>query len=99
MQKRLECTIVGRVQLVTFRDFARRKARRLGVVGTVRNMPDGTVSVCAEGEDEVLHKFLIQLRKGPILSRVDDIKLSWKDATSEFKDFKIVYADGFWDRI
>ena len=38
--KQIECVIIGRVQLVMFRDFARRKARKLGIAGTVENLPD-----------------------------------------------------------
>ncbi|MET0768935.1 MAG: acylphosphatase [Solirubrobacteraceae bacterium] len=40
----------GRVQGVWFRDSTRREAARLGVAGSARNLPDGTVEVVAEGE-------------------------------------------------
>src|SRR3712207_750257 len=47
---RIEATVHGRVQGVNFRNFTAREARRLGVSGTVRNLPDGeTVAVVAEG--------------------------------------------------
>ncbi len=91
MQERLEAKITGRVQMVMFRDFSQRKARRLGLVGTVQNMPNGSVSVVAEGKREDLEKFLVLLHKGSILSRVENVNVVWGVATGEFTDFKIVF--------
>ena len=58
MRRRLECEISGRVQLVMYRDFAQRHARKLGLSGAARNLPDGRVGVVAEGEEEVLQQYL-----------------------------------------
>ena len=91
MVKRLKCRIRGRVQMVMFRDFVARKARRLGLVGTVQNIADGSVCVIAEGEEEKLEHFFILLNKGPLLSRVDNVEISWEKATNEFLKFNIVY--------
>lgn len=76
MQKRLEAKVTGRVQGMMYRDFAQRKARGLGLVGTVRNLPDGSVSVIAEGEDASLQKFIILLRTGPIFAKVDNVTVN-----------------------
>lgn len=92
MQKRLECTVFGRVQFVMFRDFAQRKGTSCGVVGTVRNLPDGSVSVIAEGEEDRLQKFLALLHRGSILSRVERVEESWGDTTGEFTRFTILYT-------
>ena len=89
--KQIECVITGRVQLVMFRDFAQRKARKLGVVGSVENLPDGSVKVLAQGSEENLLKFIFYLKKGPILAKVQDISVSWTEAGEFFQDFKIVY--------
>ncbi len=91
MQKRLECRVSGRVQLVMFRDFTQRKAFGLGLVGTVKNNPDGSVSVVAEGDEEALKKFLVLVHKGSILSRVDDVSEKWSESLGEYKNFAILY--------
>ena len=41
----LEASVGGLVQGVFFRAFVARRARELGLVGYVRNLPDGTVEV------------------------------------------------------
>lgn len=91
MQKRLECTVYGRVQLVMFRDFTTRKARKLGLVGTVKNNPDGTVSIVAEGDEGVLQKLLTLIHEGSVLSRVDRVEETWKNYLGEYKTFAILY--------
>ena len=85
--KQIECVITGRVQLVMFRDFAQRKARKLGVVGSVENLPDGSVKVLAQGSEENLLKFISYLKKGPILAKVQDISVSWTEAGEFFQNF------------
>jgi acylphosphatase len=55
----------GRVQGVSFRWWARRRAADLGLRGTVRNRPDGTVEVHAAGELETLEAFAAELKVGP----------------------------------
>ena len=90
MIKRLKCQITGRVQMVMFRDFTTRKAHRLGLVGTVQNVKDGSVEMIAEGEEEKLKQLLVLLNKGPLLSRVDNVKSFWEEATGEFSEFNII---------
>jgi acylphosphatase len=65
-------------------------------MGTVENLPDGSVKVIAQGEEEILNRFLEKLKRGPLLSKVEDIKIDWSDNIGIFKDFKIVYH-GFLD--
>ncbi|MFC1775634.1 acylphosphatase [Patescibacteria group bacterium] len=88
-QKRLECKITGRVQLVMFRDFTNRSAQKLGLTGIVKNMPDGSVYVLAEGEESALFELIDKLKGGPIFARVDNVEERWLPATGEFKNFSI----------
>lgn len=77
--------------MVMYRDFAQRKARRLGIVGTVQNMKDGSVAVVAEGEEEILKKFIALLRKGSVFAKVERVEIKWMEAMGEFHDFRIIF--------
>lgn len=91
MQKRLECNVSGRVQMVMFRDFVTRNARKLGLVGTVQNNPDGSVFAVAEGEEAKLRELLTVIREGSLLSRVDNVTEKWSDRLGGYKNFDILY--------
>ncbi|MDP3735665.1 MAG: acylphosphatase [bacterium] len=90
-QKEILCRITGRVQMVMYRDFAKRNARRLHLVGTVQNMPDGSVRVEAEGREEDLRAFIEILKKGPLLSSVEHVAVAWNEPQGNYSDFRIVY--------
>jgi acylphosphatase len=62
--------IGGRVQGVGFRFFAQRTASRLGLLGWVRNLPDGGVESEAQGDPNSLSAFESALRQGPSGARV-----------------------------
>src|ERR1051325_6018519 len=91
MNKRIECSITGRVQMVMYRDFTTRSARPLGITGKVRNMDDGSVLVVAEGEEEKLNILIAKLKEGSLFSRVLHVEVKWKNATGEFASFDIEY--------
>ena len=91
MLRQIECVISGRVQGMMYRDFSRRKARGLGLVGTVENLPDGTVKVVAQGDESDLRIFIEHLKRGSMFSRVDAVDEKWSDAPQAFSDFQIVY--------
>jgi acylphosphatase len=86
---RLIATVLGTVQGVGYRYYAEREANRLGLAGYVRNKPDGSVEVVAEGDENVLKGFISLLRTGPSSSEVTDIKFSLVPATGEYYDFSV----------
>lgn len=55
----------GRVQGVSFRWFTLRLARRLGLAGRVRNLPDGGVEIEVAGEQAQVEDFKAAVRQGP----------------------------------
>jgi acylphosphatase len=77
--------------MVMYRDFAERKASRLGIVGTVRNVDDGTVEVIAEGPRDVLTAYIEKLKKGSLLSHVTAVEVEWRESMGAFKDFTILF--------
>lgn len=87
--KQLHAIIEGRVQGVGFREFVCQEARRLGLLGWVRNQSDGTLEVVAEGEDVALSHLVNLLEKGPALSRVEEVRSKYIRPSGEFTGFFI----------
>ncbi len=77
--------------MVLFRDFTRRAALSLNLAGFVRNEDDGSVAVVAEGPEDALRALIGELKKGSLLSRVDDIEVKWGEPAGEFREFEIRY--------
>ena len=82
----------GRVQRVGYRAFTRRTARKLGVVGWVKNLADGTVELVAQGPPDALKEFRRCLMKGPLGARVTEIREEPVSPSSERTEFEITYA-------
>ncbi len=66
--------ISGRVQGVGFRYYAQKKAVELGILGFVRNRPDGSVYIEAEGSSEALETFTYWCEEGPAWARVSRVE-------------------------
>jgi acylphosphatase len=62
---RVRAVVSGRVQGVWYRESCRQVAERLGVGGWVRNSPDGTVEIEAEGDRDAVDGLLRWAHVGP----------------------------------
>lgn len=69
----IHCYVSGQVQGVFFRSATRDVARRLGLSGWVRNLPDGRVEVMASGSESQLATLREWLRQGPPAAHVSDV--------------------------
>jgi len=74
---------------VFFRREISYLARRLGVTGWTRNLPDGSVEVIAEGDKEAIDKLIQFCRVGPAGARVRNVTVEWQDFKGEFRGFRI----------
>ena len=63
----------------------------LGVRGWVRNLPDGSVELVAEGADVAIKDFLRWGHHGPSFAKVIAVELSDKEPVGESQGFQIVY--------
>ena len=88
--KHLDIRVRGRVQGVYFRETTRREADRLGVTGTVRNEPDGSVAIEAEGSEERLDRFVEWCREGPPRAKVDSLDATEGDLRG-YDDFRVTF--------
>ena len=81
--------VSGRVQGVGFRYFTQDIARREGLTGLVRNLPDGRVEVIAEGDDTAVDRLETALRQGPPGARVEEVDVEEAPPTGRVSGFRI----------
>ena len=79
----------GRVQGVGFRWFVEREAHILKIAGWVRNNPNSTVEVLAQGTREQLAGLHSRLREGPRAARVDEVEVKEADPIHGVTSFQI----------
>lgn len=80
--RRYHIQVTGRVQGVGFRFFTQRAARNRRVSGWVRNRGDGSVEAEAQGTDAAVEAFLGDLREGPPMGFVREVK-TWDESVVE----------------
>lgn len=76
---RRRAVVDGRVQAVGFRWATEAEARRLGLAGFVRNLPDGSVEVEAEGQEAAVADLVAWLHSGPpsaVVRKVEVVEIS-----------------------
>jgi acylphosphatase len=89
--QQLTIIVHGRVQGVFYRDSTMRKARELGLVGTVRNLPDGTVQIEAQGPVAALEGLIRWAREGPRAAVVSDLHIDYGTPVPGHSDFIVTY--------
>ncbi len=86
----LHLIIHGKVQGVFYRAETKDVACSLGLTGWVRNRPDGSVEVLAQGQKEKLDQILAWCKKGPSTARVERVEEEWSEGDELLKRFDIV---------
>jgi len=87
--KRVKMSIIGDVQGVFFRHFAKKEADKLELTGWCRNESDGSVFAVVEGEDKNVDKFVRWARDGSELATVENIEVTDEKYTGLEKEFEI----------
>jgi acylphosphatase len=85
MKRHYNIIVSGRVQGVFYRASTKQMADLLGVKGFVLNLSDGTVYIEAEGEEEVLVKFIQWCHHGPDRAEVTHVTVN----EGELKGFEV----------
>jgi acylphosphatase len=91
MKKRVHVFYSGRVQGVGFRMTVEETAHTLGVVGWVKNLRGGRVELVAESDEAMLEQFLDAIRNGPMKNFINQVEVSWSNASETFNEFEIRY--------
>ena len=88
--KAFHAVVYGRVQGVNYRRFTQRQAIQLGLQGYVRNLPDGSVEVHAEGERTQLEQLVGILQTGPPGAMVEALQTAWLEFTGKYQNFSVI---------
>ena len=76
MIKQIEITVTGKVQGVFFRESTKGEASKMGIVGTVKNLPNGNqVFIIAQGEEEKLAQLIGWCHQGPPAAVVEKVEV------------------------
>ena len=87
--RRVRAIVSGRVQGVSYRASTVDEARRLGLVGWVRNQHDGTVELEAEGPADKIDALLAWCKSGPPAARVERVAIEELAATGADRAFAV----------
>lgn len=86
---RARLVIRGKVQRVFFRACAAEEGKRLRLLGWVRNRPDGSVELVAQGARESVDALIAWCRVGPPRARVDAVEVFWEESLEDFTSFSV----------
>lgn len=90
IQRRIR--VEGRVQGVYFRASTAEFASGRELQGYVRNLPDGSVEIVAQGAREVVDDLLAWAEHGPPAARVDRVEVSESNEALTAPGFSVRYG-------
>ena len=86
----LHVIFLGQVQGVGFRWKVCALAERYQLSGSVQNLDDGSVEVYAAGSKKKLEKFLQETQTLSGAVRIDSMRATFSEVTTEYEDFRIL---------
>lgn len=89
--KQVHLIISGRVQGVLFRSNTKNQADKLEITGWVKNLPNGSVEITAQGKRETLDNLISWCKAGPLFAKVEKLKVKWQKPSDFFQTFEIIY--------
>ncbi|HEY9762324.1 MAG TPA: acylphosphatase [Trichocoleus sp.] len=89
LMKSIRVIVHGTVQGVGFRYYTQQEALRLGVTGYVRNLPNNTVEIVAEGSESQVDALLAWPYQGPSAAHVTQVEVFEQTVTGNFSTFSV----------
>jgi acylphosphatase len=86
---RANVIVKGIVQEVCFRHYTQQTAILHNVAGWVRNLPNGNVEGCFEGEEDNVRALIELCRRGPDHAHVEEVTVETSSFQGEFKGFNV----------
>lgn len=87
--KRVRILVLGEVQGVGFRFFTQHAAQQQGLTGFVKNCPDGSVVLEAQGPETAVEELVRVLEQGPRLAQVERVQVTPLEVRPGEAEFKI----------
>jgi acylphosphatase len=81
--------VMGDVQGVNFRYFARKKAKELNLTGWAKNEHDGSVTILAQGTEEALKEIVAWSGEGSPMATVKKVTAEVTEANESLKGFEV----------
>ena len=91
MHRELHAIFHGIVQGVCFRRTICDHARDLHLVGTVKNLDNGSVEVVVQGSEKQINIFLERVNSSPGHATINYIDHQIRDSQVDYKNFNIIY--------
>ena len=89
--KTLHILIKGNVHGVGYRAYAEHYAKKLSIYGVVKNLPNGSVEIYAQGEPEALNSFTQKIKEGPGLAKVEHVSVEECQKQKKYNSFQILF--------
>lgn len=89
-QKRVKINVKGKVQGVWYRQSTLETAISLSIRGWVKNLPDGSVEITAEGDTEAIKSLIEWCKKGPPLAVVKEVDIVELPYIGDLPEFQII---------
>jgi acylphosphatase len=83
--------VKGNVQGIGFRALTRYRALDLGLKGQVRNLPDGTVEIYAQGSKKHLEELIERLKEETMPGQIEEASIEYFPIEQPHDDFRIVH--------
>ena len=87
--KHIVIKVTGKVQGVSFRAVTKMVADQMGVRGVIRNEPDGSLYIEAEGDEVLLEVFLEWCQEGPDRAKVENVAVS-PAPIKNYQNFEVI---------
>ena len=91
MQETYQLIVTGKVQGVWYRATIKQIADKMGIFGTIKNLPNGNVEIIANLNEENRENFIKKLYQGSINSDVKEVKSKKFLSTYSSSNFQIIY--------
>jgi acylphosphatase len=87
--EKVRLLVKGKVQGVSFRAFTKQSASILGLAGFVKNLSSGDVEIIVHGNQNKISQFILKLKMGSLMAKVDSVEKFEDLSNQEFNFFDI----------